>query len=143
MMPAKRFGEVEGLDQWSGRMNEIMDEMLNRSYVEYRDSRTWQPPTNVYETSREYRICAEIGGMRLEEIEVVCRNDRCVVISGQRPMPRPDVPERLCVHVLEVDEGPFEREIDLPDPVDVDRVQVEYERGYLWITLFKLEATDE
>ena len=85
----------------------------------------------------------DIGGRGGGGVEGVGRNDRWVVISGQRPMPRPDVPERLCVHVLEVDEGPFEREIDLPDPVDVDRVQVEYERGYLWITLFKLEATDE
>ena len=141
MMPAKRFGEVEGLDQWSGRMNEIMDEMLNRSYVEYRDSRTWQPPTNVYETSREYRICAEIGGMRLEEIEVVCRNDRCVVISGQRPMPRHDDVDELCVHLLEIDEGPFEREIDLPDSIEVDGVEVAYEVGFLWIRLPKCEAT--
>ena len=45
-MATKKCGEVEGLDEWSGRMNEIMDEMLNRNYVEYRGTRTWQPQTN-------------------------------------------------------------------------------------------------
>ena len=136
-MADKKCGEVERLDEWSGRMNQIMDEMLNRNYVEYRHSRTWQPPTNVYETTQAYRICIELAGMASEDIEVVCPNDRSVVVSGLRPMPRPENVDGLCIHVLEIDEGPFEREIELPDPIDVDRVEVTYERGYLWIVLPK------
>ncbi len=139
-MSGSKFGEVEGLDDWSGRMNEIMDEMCSRSYVSYRGSRTWQPPTNVYETAQDYRICMEIGGMEPEWIDVTCRNDRCVLVSGQRPMPRPEDVGELCVHLLEVDEGPFEREIDLPDPIEIDGVEVVYKAGFLWIRLPKCEA---
>ncbi len=140
-MSVDRFGEVEGLNEWSGRMNEIMDEMCSRSYVPYRGSRTWQPPTNIYETARDYRICMEIGGMKPEWIDVTCRGDRCVLVSGQRPMPRPDDVDELCVHLLEIDEGPFEREIDLPDSIEVDGVEVASEVGFLCIRLPKCEAT--
>ena len=139
-MATKKCGEVEGLAEWSGRMNEIMDEMLNRNYVEYRGTRTWQPPTNVYETGQCYRICIELAGMAAEEIEVVCRSDRCVTVSGHRAMPRPETVDELFIHVLEIDEGPFEREIDLPDPIEVDRVEVRYEGGFLWISLPKCEG---
>ena len=36
---------------------------------------------------------------------------------------------------FEIDYGPFERVIELPMPVDVDRAEAEQRNGFLWIEL--------
>lgn len=41
---------------------------------------------------------------------------------------------------MEIDEGPFAREIELAQPVDVNAVEVNYDRGYLWILLPKIRT---
>ena len=41
----------------------------------------------------------------------------------------------LSIHAMEIDEGPFRREIELPEAVDVDRMEATYSKGYLWITV--------
>lgn len=136
-MANRKFGEVEGLDEWARRVNEIMDEMLKRDYVPYRTKRAWQPATNVYESDEGYTICVELAGMEKEQVDVVCRDERRVTVTGQRPMPRPQVKGDLCVHVMEIDDGLFERQIDLPEPFEIAKVSSHYEKGLLWVKLPK------
>jgi HSP20 family molecular chaperone IbpA len=38
---------------------------------------------------------------------------------------------------MEIDEGAFCREIDLPEPIDVDQMEATYAKGYLWITAYR------
>lgn len=136
-MANRNFGELEGVDEWSRRANQIMDEMLKRSYVEYRSERTWQPAVNLYEASGRYHVCVGVAGMERAEIDVECPDDRHVVIRGTRGMPRPAAAGELCIHMVEIDDGPFRRELELPEPVDVSAVEATYKKGFLWITLPK------
>jgi HSP20 family molecular chaperone IbpA len=39
------------------------------------------------------------------------------------------------MHAMEISEGAFRREIELPEPVEQDRVEASYSKGFLWITL--------
>ena len=52
-------------------------------------------------------------------------------------MPEPDCNEApaLQVFALEIDHGRFERVVDLPSPVETDRVTAEHRNGLLWIKL--------
>lgn len=137
-MSIRKFGEPERIEDWSRRMTQMMDEMLNRDYVQYRDSGAWQPPTNLYECGDSFFILVEIGGMEQSQIEVNCVNERLIMLTGTRGMPRrADWKEEICIHVMEIDEGPFRREIELPVPVIIDRVEATYDKGYLWIALPK------
>lgn len=127
------------MDEWCRDVDDIMQQMLSRSFVQFRDARAWQPATNVYESSAAYHICVELAGMSADDIHVQCEGDRRVTLFGQRDMPRPAEGE-LCIHVVEIDEGPFRREIDLPEPIDVEHIEADYNdanRGILWITLRK------
>jgi len=134
-----KFGEREEIDDWSGRIHDIMDEMLSRSFVGFRDQGCWQPATNVYETRDRYYICVELAGMDADAIDVECVDNRHVKIRGVRDQPRPaGVPGPLSVHALEIDEGAFRREIDLPDPIDIDHIEAGHSKGYLWITIPKI-----
>lgn len=137
-MAFDKFGEKQGMDAWSQTMSEMLDEMLRRSYVQWRTAGTWQPQTNVYETRRAYHVCVDLAGLSAEEIDVQCVSPQRVSISGHRSQPRPpDAAGVLSVHVLEIDEGPFRRELELPEPIDMDAVEASYLKGFLWITLPK------
>lgn len=132
------FGRGDEGDEWSDKIRELMDEMLNRSFVPFRRCGSWQPATNVYETRDRYLICVELAGVQRDAIDVNCLESTRVTIQGLRAQPRPEgVEGPLSVHVLEIDEGRFEREIDLPEPFDDNRVEATYSEGYLWITLPK------
>jgi HSP20 family molecular chaperone IbpA len=136
-----RFGESEGFDEWSQKIREIMDEMQKRDFVRFRGSGTWQPATNVYETREAYYICVELSGVSPEQVDVECAERSRVLISGGRPQPRPDgVSSPLSIHALEIDEGRFRREIDLPEEVDVERIDAKYDKGFLWITIPRTTA---
>lgn len=124
--------------EWSGKIGDIMQEMLNRSFFRYSDKGSWQPATNVYESDACYHVCVELAGVDRAQICVECPNPRLLVIHGSRANPQPrDVCTDVSVHALEIDSGPFRREIELPEAVRVDVVEAVYEKGYLWVTLPK------
>ncbi|MFO0839958.1 MAG: Hsp20/alpha crystallin family protein [Phycisphaerae bacterium] len=140
-MAIDRFGSDEGVERWTRNVSEIMDEMLKRSFVQFRQEGAWKPPTNVYETPEAYFVCVELAGMIIDEIQVECIGSDRLIISGQRAQPRPNANcEELSIHVLEIDEGRFRREVELPEPLRVDDVQATYDKGYLWITLPRTRA---
>jgi HSP20 family molecular chaperone IbpA len=81
----------------------------------------------------------ELAGVERDRIDVECIEGRRVLLRGTRDSPRPaDTDAPLSVHALEIDEGPFRREIDLPEPVDVERIDARHRQGYLWIRLPKI-----
>lgn len=136
-MAYDKFGVNEAADDWSRKIGDLMDEMLNRSFVQFRDGGTWQPPTNVYETIDAYYVCVELSGVEQDEIDVQCK-DGCkfLTIRGVRGQPRPGgVKSALSVHAMEIDEGPFRRDIELPEPVVVDQIEATYAKGFLWVVL--------
>jgi HSP20 family protein len=131
-----KFGQGEGFDEWARKIHDIMDEMQKRDFVHFRDTDSWQPATNVYETADAYYICVELSGVHRQQIDVECLDRRRITINGSRAQPRPDgVEGPLSIHALEIDEGPFRREIDLPEAVDVEAMDATYSKGYLWITV--------
>lgn len=140
-MTFSKFGHGDEIEDWSRKIQSLMDEMLNRSFVRFRKVETWQPATDVYETCSAYYICLELAGMTPEAVGVEWRGTRRLVITGYRGNPRPaGVSDPLSVHVMEIDHGPFRREVELPEPVNVDAVEATYDRGYLWITLPKSKS---
>ena len=137
-MSFNEFGQGERFDEWSQKIHDIMDEMQRRDFVQFRRGDAWQPATNVYETRAAYFICVELAGVDEQRIDVTCEDRTRIIISGTREQPRPlGVDGPLSVHAMEIDEGAFCREIDLPEEIDVDRMEASYSKGYLWITAFR------
>lgn len=140
VMAIDKFGDSDPVGDWSRNINDIMDEMLKRNFVDFRDVGPWKPTTNVYETDAAYHVCLELAGVQEDQIDVECEAPATVKISGARAQPRPDGETGpLSMHVLEIDEGAFARELKLPGAIDIDRVDATYDRGYLWITLPKMK----
>ncbi len=138
-MSFSKFGRGDDMRDWVRHVREIMDEMNRRSFVQFRDEDTWQPATDVYETHDAYYICVDLAGLGPDQVEVACEDQRCVRISGFRPNPRPtNVEGPLSLHAMEIDHGPFRREVQLPEPINIEAVEASYDKGYLWVILPKI-----
>jgi HSP20 family protein len=61
--------------------------------------------------------------------------DRRLSIRGVRDVPEPGSEEKEAMQMIamEIDYGPFEREVRLPGEVDVKKVHAEQKNGLLWI----------
>ena len=99
-------------------------------------SSAWSPPTDVYETERDYIVRVEIAGMSGADFEVTFE-DGYLVIAGARP----DIQERRAYHQMEIRFGRFSVALGLPGPVSVDESRAEYLDGFLAVTLPKLKST--
>jgi HSP20 family protein len=97
----------------------------------------WSPPTDVYETEKEYIVRVEIAGMREADFEVIFENG-FLFISGVRP----DVSERRAYHQMEIRFGKFSTSIAVPGPVDLDRSEAKYEAGFMTVVLSKAKPKE-
>ena len=86
--------------------------------------RSEEPPTVT--------VVVDLAGIDAGDVEVVV-TDRTVVISGERR--RPELACRVSYRQMEIEYGPFERRLALPEHVDVDAARAGYERGLLTIRL--------
>ena len=135
-MTFSKFGQG---DEWSQKMQDIMDEMRNRHFVQFRREDTWQPATDVYETRDAYLVCVELAGMDPNDVAVECRDQRSLSVQGCRGNPRPaDGCGPLSLHAMEINHGLFRREVVFVEPVNIDEVEATYDKGYLWIRLPKI-----
>lgn len=94
----------------------------------------WQPSINAFRCERGVRICVDLAGVEKSSIDLAVEPRR-VVVRGSRNPPEPTSEPAVQLLALEIDYGPFEREIDLPIDIDVEGVHAEQENGLLWITL--------
>ncbi|MGI9086398.1 MAG: Hsp20/alpha crystallin family protein [Chthoniobacterales bacterium] len=98
----------------------------------------WQPAINAFRCESAVRICVDLAGIDKSHIDLTFEPQR-VVVKGSRVPPEPA--ERhgraLQVLALEIDYGPFEREVNLPADAEIDlaEARAEQENGLLWIIL--------
>ena len=98
----------------------------------------WAPSVNLYEDSAAYYAVADLAGVDPRAMELRVEKD-VLVLVGQRKTPEPPNPKgSVCLHLMEIDHGPFCRSIKLPRNVDLQGLQAVYRQGYLYIKLPKV-----
>ncbi len=100
-------------------------------------SSVWSPPTDVYETEREYVVRVEVAGIRDADLEITFEKG-ILVINGVRP----ELPERRAYHRMEIHFGKFSSVVGVPGPVDLDNSIAEYKDGFLTVKMPKAKATE-
>jgi len=140
MTPLLADASEESFSSMARRLSRMMDEMLGSQYVRFSRAERWKPAVNLYETTSALVLCVELAGMPKEQIAVQAEFDR-VVLRGERADPQPsDEHQPQCVHMMEIDAGPFVREVRLPVPIDVGEVRATYRDGLLWVYMPKQNA---
>jgi HSP20 family protein len=99
-------------------------------------SHAWEPAINAYRCEMCIRICVELAGVDRALIDLTVEPRR-VIIRGRRDLPEPTEDEGCALQwlAMEIDYGPFLREIPLPAEVEIDQVHAEQRNGLLWISL--------
>jgi HSP20 family protein len=92
----------------------------------------WRPPTDVFETDEAVVVRVEIAGMAESDFIIVL-DGHSLSIRGIRP----DVSERRAYYQMEIRFGEFSVDIELPSPVEVDKVEAIYQNGFLRVILPK------
>ena len=117
------------------QMSRWMDKALGASFRHFGPCDAWKPAINLCEYADHYCLVADIAGMRAGEIDLRIENGT-IYITGERPMPSdPDDKGEMRLHLMEIDQGPFLREVKLPEDVDVDAIEATYRCGYLWVRI--------
>ena len=97
---------------------------------------TWEPAINAYRCEKCARICVDLAGVDRSQVDLTVEPQR-VILRGTRTAPEPTGDEGRAVQMIafEIDYGPFERVVELPLPVEVNRAKAEQRNGFLWIEL--------
>jgi len=95
------------------------------------------PLINLTEDKDAYFIRAELPGMKADEIELSVTGDS-VTISGERKIVNED--KNAKYHRRERESGKFNRILNLPGQVDVEKTEASNVNGVLTIRLPKSEA---
>lgn len=94
----------------------------------------WQPLTDVYEMEDRYVVRVEIPGMNESDFQInIDRN--VLTISGTRP----DISERRAFHQMEIHFGDFASQVELPSNVEHEKIEAEYQNGFLRVILPKAQ----
>lgn len=116
-------------------LSRLAEEMRGMSVATFGGNAQWRPAVNAFKLSDRFLVCVDLAGMEKPAISVRAEPRR-VLISGMRPAPEPrDTAEPPQALAMEIDYGPFERAIELPDEIEPEHVTATYRDGLLWIDM--------
>ncbi len=119
------------LDRIQSEMNRLFRETYDRAAVRR------YPAVNIWVKDDSAVVTAELPGFEPNDIEITVLNDE-LRLKGQRK--KPDLGKEIKFHRQEIEVDAFQRTIDLPFPVESDKVEAKFNRGVLTITLPRAEA---
>lgn len=133
-----RWGEPwSGFDQLRREIDNLFGSRGARgsSFPQLRSPNVF-PWVNLYETTDNVILTAELPGVRVEDLEISSRGSQ-LILRGQR---RIEYPKDASVHRLERRAGTFNRSVELPFAVETDKVEASYRNGVLLVRLPKPAA---
>ena len=94
----------------------------------------WCPSLDLYETEEDLIMLVDMAGMQAEDVEINLGREH-VRLWGNRY--KPAEREVTRIHHMEINFGPYDQMIALPEPVDPSGVTTTYRDGFLLIRLPK------
>jgi HSP20 family protein len=125
-----------GREPWGGfeTLRRELDELFDRfGALSPGLARGAFPACNLYETQDAFVLTAEIPGVAPEELEILLEGST-ITLRGERKQPSE---EGASVHRSERPAGAFRRAIDLPVPIDGEKVEAVHRCGVLTLRLPK------
>lgn len=135
--PVDRFDPFRNVGEIQHEVNRIFDSFFGRPPAQgVRGDRVWAPLVDMYETKDDLVLMAEVPGVKEKDVSVSITGD-LISIKGERRFDE-EMKEPSVLHLERV-YGRFERLVQLPIPVQADKVKATYRDGVLEIRLPKAE----
>ena len=118
-------------------LQDRMNRLLHDSYGDREEAlttSTFAPPVDVYEDEHNVTLKIEVPGIDEKDIDVRIENNT-LTVHGERKFEKEEKEENF--RRVERQYGSFTRSFTLPNTVDNEQVQANYEKGILRIQLAK------
>jgi HSP20 family protein len=137
MTTIARLEPFRGLSTLQDQFNRLFNEQL-RNHSEESALTTWAPAVDIYETTNELVVKADLPDVNEKDIDVRVENN-LLTIRGERKFEK-SVAEENFLRV-ERTYGSFSRSFSLPNTVNAEKIGAEYKNGVLTVTLPKREES--
>ncbi len=127
---------MKGIKETQLRMEKIFKRFFSESFP-FSEKGEWLPACDVYETEDDIIILMEIAGIEKKNLKITLEGNY-LNIKGLRNDPS-KVDGRRNYYSMELNFGPFQRLVFIPCSVKVEGVRVDYEQGFLKISLPKIK----
>lgn len=120
------------------RMSEEMDRIFSEAFTgasgqdSGRTAGNWAPAIEVKQQGNQYVVCAELPGLKKEDVKVELQEDS-LVIQGERKFEHDE--STGGVHRTERRYGQFYRAIPLPEGANAEQAKARFENGMLEISV--------
>ena len=139
-----RAGRPDMLRTFRGEMDRLFDHFFtgfslpSLSFPEL--PRLPMPASDVTETDTAWRVTAELPGMSEKDVELALSGDTLTIKGEKREeSTRKEANTTLC----ERSYGAFERSFLLPEGIDRDKIEAQFDKGVLTVTLPKTPAAQQ
>lgn len=124
------------LESVTHEMEGLFETLAGRSGQAW--GRGWRPNTDVFESADEMIILVELAGVSKDEVQLTLKGN-ILKLSGERRLFRDKAD--MAYRNMEVNFGPFERNLYLHESVDPESIQAHYRDGFLEIKIQKQGKT--
>lgn len=129
------FQELAGIQD---RMNQLFRSTFPSFWSGFGDESVmtgaWAPAVDIFESPETIELTFEIPGVNKNDVRVNIENHQ-LTVSGERRLQHED--KREGYHRIERSYGSFMRSFTIPNTVDTNKINAEYENGVLRLTLPK------
>ena len=119
-------------------LNRALDQAFNADWSG--DNRVWIPAVDVVEKRDAYALYAELPGVDASQIDISFEQNVLTIRGTKRSAIDTTRDGELRVFAAERVTGTFERSIRLPEFVDGDHINAEFNNGVLTVTVPKAQA---
>ena len=99
-----------------------------------------EPRMNMVDIGDKIEIKAELPGIDEKDIALTCENG-ILTLSGERKQETEE--ENQTYYMQEISSGSFSRSIRLPQNVDENKIEAQFKKGVLTITIPKIAAKED
>src|SRR2546425_5394464 len=134
----ERWDPSQNMSDTQGEVNRLFDRFLGRPTAASPASgvRMWAPVLDMHETKDDLVLNFELPGVREKDVSLSITGD-LLTVRGEREINR-DLTDESNHHVERV-YGKFERSVQLPMPVQAEKVKATYRDGVLEVKLPKVD----
>ncbi len=132
-MALVRWDPARQLDTFQSDIDRVFDAFFGAPLANGA-TRRWVPAMDLVETEDHLVLRADLPGLDKEDVEIEVK-DGVLTISGERRTEHEDSADGY--HRVERAYGRFSRSLSLPQGIDADQVQADFDKGVLEVRIPK------
>ena len=114
------------------RLDDLFDSMI---YKTLDRSQNWTPEVSVFENDKLYTVTLDIPGVEKKDVNIEVEGSS-LIVSGKRE----EANEKdMSLYYSQTRYGNFSRRFNLPEEINVEKINAKYKNGTLLLTLPKME----